>query len=41
MDLRGFLTCIGLWLCSTDGYNTINHFYLWLQCRQALKGDVA
>ena len=25
MDLRGFLTCVLMWLCSADGYNAIQH----------------
>ena len=25
MDLRGFLTCVLMWLCSIDGYNTIQY----------------
>jgi hypothetical protein len=25
MDLRGFLTCVLMWLCSTDGYNAIQY----------------
>lgn len=23
MDIRGFLTCVAMWLCSVDGYNAI------------------
>ena len=29
---------IAMFLCSVDGYNAINYFRLWLQCRRALKG---
>lgn len=41
MDIRGFLTCVGMFLCSPDGYNAIQHFRLWLQTRRTLKGAAA
>ena len=25
MDLRGFITCVLMWLCSIDGYNAIQY----------------
>lgn len=25
MDLRGFVTCVLMWLCSIDGYNAIQY----------------
>ena len=25
MDIRGFLTCVAMWLCSIDGYNAIQY----------------
>lgn len=25
MDLRGFVTCVLMWLCSVDGYNAIQY----------------
>ena len=25
MDIRGFLTCIAMWLCSVDGDNAIQY----------------
>ena len=30
MDIREFLTCLAMWLCSADGYNAIQcarHFW--------------
>ena len=32
---------VAMFLCSVDGYNAINHFRLWLQLRQALRGVYA
>ena len=36
--LYNILIPIAMFIFSLDGYNAINHFYLWLQCRRALKG---
>jgi hypothetical protein len=35
MDLRGFLTCVGLWLFSADGYNAILYAQHWFQLKLA------
>ena len=39
--LYNILIPVAMFVFSLDGYNTINHFRLWLQCRQALKGVAA
>ena len=39
--LYNILIPIVMFLCSIDGYNAINYFRLWLQCRRALKGVAA
>ena len=36
--LYDILIPLAMFVFSLDGYNAINHFRLWLQCRQALKG---
>lgn len=35
MDLRSFLTCVGLWLSSVDGYNALLRARYWLQLKLA------
>lgn len=35
MDIRGFLTCIAMFLCSYDGYVAITNFKNWLQFQLA------
>ena len=32
---------VAMFIFSLDGYNAINHFRLWIQCRRALKGASA
>ncbi len=39
--LYDILIPIAMFVFSLDGYNAINHFCLWLQCRRALKGASA
>lgn len=36
--LHSILIPVAMFVFSLDGYNAINHFRLWLQCRRALKG---
>jgi len=41
MFIYDILIPVAMFICSLDGYNAINHFRLWLQCRRALKGASA
>jgi hypothetical protein len=41
MMLYNILIPVAMFVFSLDGYNAINHFRLWLQCRRALKGAAA
>ena len=36
--LYNVLIPVAMFVFSLDGYNAINHFRLWRQCRRALKG---
>lgn len=33
MDWYGLFCCVGLWLCSIDGVNTINYATMWLKLK--------
>lgn len=37
MDIRGFLTCVAMWLCSVDGYNAIQYARRYWRFRTATK----
>ena len=37
MDIRGFLTCVAMWLCSVDGYDTIQYARCYWRFRTANK----
>ena len=39
--LHSILIPAAMFVFSLDGYNAINHFRLWRQCRRALKGATA
>lgn len=39
--LYDILIPMAMFVFSLDGYNAINHFRLWLQCRRTLKGAAA
>ena len=39
--LYNVLIPVVMFVFSLDGYNAINHFRLWFQCRRALKGVAA
>lgn len=36
MDWYGLFCCIGLWLCSIDGMNSINYATTWLKLKGVL-----
>ena len=36
--LYNILIPAAMFICSLDGYNAINHFLVWRQCRKALRG---
>ena len=40
MDLRGFLTCTALFLCSIDGINAINYARQWFQLKFPKYGEI-
>lgn len=40
MDLRGFLTCTALFLCSVDGVNAVNYARQWLQLKFSKYGEI-
>ena len=39
--LYNILIPAAMFVFSLDGYNAINHFRLWFQCRRVLKGAAA
>ena len=39
MDLRGFITCVAMFMYSADGINAMNYARRWLQLKFPVKAN--